>query len=219
MINLSKRLKTVSKYVSNHSKIIDIGCDHALLDIYLYETLEDVKIIISDINKNALESGINNLKKYHLEDKIEARLGSGLKVVDKDEINTIIISGMGAHSIVGILLYDKDKLKNVNTLIIQSNNDLDFLRKKIIKLGYYIENEELVKDKNIIYTVIKFKKGKKRYSKKELYFGPILLKENNLLFKEKNKDDLSKLQSIYKLVPKNKYLYRYKLKSKISYYK
>ena len=35
MINLSKRLEAISSLIPNKSKVIDIGCDHGLLDIYL----------------------------------------------------------------------------------------------------------------------------------------------------------------------------------------
>ena len=72
-------------------------------------------------------------------------------------------------------------LKNLIHLfvIIQSNNDLDFLRYKVNKLGYKIVDESLVEDAGIIYTVIKFKKGIKFYTKRQLYFGPLLMKEKS----------------------------------------
>ena len=35
MNNLSDRLKSLTKYINKTDKVIDIGCDHALLDIYL----------------------------------------------------------------------------------------------------------------------------------------------------------------------------------------
>ena len=37
MINISKRLETIASLVPINSKVIDIGCDHGLLDIYLYQ--------------------------------------------------------------------------------------------------------------------------------------------------------------------------------------
>ena len=37
MIKLSKRLEAISSLIPNNSKIIDVGCDHGLLDIYLYQ--------------------------------------------------------------------------------------------------------------------------------------------------------------------------------------
>ena len=37
MIKISKRLEAISSLVPINSNVIDIGCDHALLDIYLYQ--------------------------------------------------------------------------------------------------------------------------------------------------------------------------------------
>ena len=37
MINLSKRLKEIANLMDKNSVIADIGCDHALLDIYLIQ--------------------------------------------------------------------------------------------------------------------------------------------------------------------------------------
>ena len=219
MNNLSLRLREIANYIPDNVKMVDIGCDHALLDIYLYKNRKNIKIIASDVNENALEQAKKNIKKYSLENEIETRLSNGLSNIYKDEIDTIVISGMGAHTIVGILHMNLNKLKNVNNIIVQSNTHIDFLREKITKLNYYIDSEKLIKDNNIIYTIISFKKGKKRYSKKELYFGPYLLKEKSNLFKEKNKYDLEVLNKIEKAIPKNHYLHRLKIKKKIKLYK
>lgn len=219
MNNLSKRLKEISNYIPDNIKMVDIGCDHALLDIYLYKNRKNIKIIASDVNENALEQAKKNIKKYNLEKHIETRISNGLDNISDSEIDTIVISGMGAHTIVGILHMNLKKLKNVSNIIIQSNNHIDFLRKRITELNYYIDSEKLVKDNGIIYTIISFKKGKKRYKKYELYFGPYLLKENSSLFKEKNKEDLEKLKTLEKVIPKNHYLHRLKIKNKIKLYK
>jgi tRNA (adenine22-N1)-methyltransferase len=108
MNKLSKRLEVVSSFIKEGSKIVDIGCDHGLLSIYLAGIYKNVKIIASDVNKNALSSAINNVKKYNLEERIETRLGSGLDVVSPEEIDTVVIAGMGSNTIVGILKYSKD---------------------------------------------------------------------------------------------------------------
>lgn len=215
MNKLSKRLEVVSGFINDNSKIIDIGCDHGLLSIYLAKKYKNIKIIASDVNKNALSSAINNIKENNLEDKIETRLGSGLEVVSPEEIDTVVIAGMGSNTIVGILKYSRDKLVNVNNIIVQSNTDLFFLRKNITSIGYYIEDEVLVEDKNIIYTIIKFAKGKKKYNYKDLYLGPILLTKNNKLFKTKYEKELKTLKMINKNITKGHYLYRLKIKKNI----
>ena len=78
MIKLSKRLEAISSLVPNNSKVIDIGCDHGLLDIYLYQNKISSKVIASDINENALNNAKENIKKNNLEKYIETRLGNGL---------------------------------------------------------------------------------------------------------------------------------------------
>ena len=215
MNKLSKRLKVVADYVEDNSKVIDIGCDHAFLSIYLVNNKKNVRVIASDINNNALSSAKDNVKKAKLEDKIDIRLGKGLEVVSPEEIDTVVIAGMGSNTIVGILKYAKDKLKHVKNIIIQSNTDLYFLRKNITKIGYYIEDETLVEDKNIIYTIIKFNKEKKKYSYRDLYLGPILSKKKDNLFIKKYNKELNTLRMILNNINKGHYLYRMKVKRNI----
>ena len=216
MNKLSKRLQVVADFIEDNSKIVDIGCDHGLLSIYLANKYSNIKIIASDVNSNALSSAISNIKNSGLEDRIETRLGSGLDVVTSDEIDTIVIAGMGSNTIVGILKYAKDKLKNVNSIVVQSNTDLYFLRKNIVMLGYYIEDEVLVEDKNIVYNVIKFKKGKKRYSYRELYLGPILINKSDKLFKKKIMKDYNTMNMILNNINKGHHIYRLKIRRNIS---
>ena len=61
MNNLSIRLKEISNYVPDNIKMVDIGCDHGLLDIYLVQTKKNIKVIASDINENALSNAIKNI--------------------------------------------------------------------------------------------------------------------------------------------------------------
>ena len=220
MIKLSKRLEAISSLIPNDSKVIDVGCDHGLLDIYLYEKKISTKIIATDINENALRNAKENIKKNKLEKIIETRLGNGLDVLkNSDDINTVIISGMGAHTIIGILKNNLAKLKNINTIVVQSNTKLEFLRKEITKMNYLIEDEILIEDNKKIYTIIKFSRGIKKYTKKELFFGPILLKNNTKLFQEYIKLELQKLYLLLTLLPKSKIIDRYKIKKKITMYK
>ena len=220
MIKLSRRLEAISSLVPVNAKLIDVGCDHALLDIYLYQKKISNKIIATDVNANALNNAKENIKKVKLDKYIETRLGNGIDPLNSsDDIDTIIMSGMGAHTIVGILKNNYQKLKNINNIIIQSNTKLFFLRKEMTKLNYKIENELIVLDNKKTYIIIKFIKGRERYNKKELYFGPVLLKNNSKLFQEYNKKELEKLKMIFKLLPKDKILMRYKTKREIKLYK
>lgn len=215
MIKLSSRLKSIAEYIDDNTNMVDIGCDHGLLDIYLIHNKNNIKIIASDVNENALSNAKNNIKKYKLECKIKTVLSNGLDNIDTTNIDTIVISGMGAHTIVGILYNNLKKLKNIKKIVIQSNNDIDFLRYKLTKIGYYINREQLVKEGKHIYTIIEFMKGYRFYTRKQLYFGPVLLKENSNLFKEKCSIELDKLKKFYPMIPRSHYHHRLKTYWKI----
>ena len=201
-MNLSKRLEAVATLVDIGAKVIDVGCDHAYLDIYL--TLNnDNKCIATDINENALAMARTNIKKYKLSRKIKTILTNGLKDIDVEKNDNIVICGMGTNTILNIL--NTNKLSD--TLIISTNNHVEILREEVIKKGYYIDTEMFIIDKKKPYIIIKFKKGFKNYKKIDYMFGPIL--KNNkqyrthLINKYKN---INKKISIKKLSVKLKYL-------------
>lgn len=210
-MRLSSRLKEIANFIDDNEKLIDIGCDHALLDIYLVENKKNVKIIASDIHEKALESAKKNIEKYKVSNKIKLRLGDGLEVLKKNEVNTICISGMGFLTIKKIL--SNGDLENINKIVIQSNTDVVKLRKFVIKLGYKINKETLVKDKDIIYTIISFIKGKERYNYKQIYFGPRLLENKNDLFYEYYSKKLLKYENLLLQLP------NYEIKSKMHHKK
>lgn len=214
-ITLSKRLQAIADLVDKNSILLDVGCDHALLDIYLAQNKIIKKSIAADITVGALNQAIKNISLSNVKN-IETRLGDGLDVLkDKDGVNTIVISGLGNQKITSILNDNKKKLDNINTLIIQSNTGYYEIRKEITNLGYYIENEKLVKENNIIYVIIKFKKGKRKYNKNDLLYGPILSKEKSDLYKELMKNDINKYRLIIKRLPNNKLIKKIGLYIKI----
>jgi tRNA (adenine22-N1)-methyltransferase len=60
MVKLSKRLNSLVKYVYEGDIVMDVGCDHALLDIYLVQNGILNSAYVCDVNANALQNGINN---------------------------------------------------------------------------------------------------------------------------------------------------------------
>jgi Predicted SAM-dependent methyltransferase len=169
-MKLSKRLETVASLVDGD--IIDIGCDHGLLDIYLVLNKE-INVTATDISKNALESAIKNAKNYNVLDKINFILSDGLdKVEFKNE--TLIITGMGAHTIMNIL--ENKKIKG-NPFILSAHNNLSVLRKYIVSKGYSIINEIAILDKKW-YIIMKCIKKKTTYTEIDYELGPFA--KNNI---------------------------------------
>lgn len=184
MIKLSERLQKVSDFVLDDKisrSIIDVGCDHALLDIYLLQSDETLVVTASDINEGPLQKALENIKKYSLQNKIKVQQANGIEILPSDT-DTIVISGMGMDTIVQILNDNKENLSNIKKLVISSNNKFYQVREKITKLGFIIESEEIVLEDGKYYIIMKFIKGNKNYSYKELYFGPCLLENKNRMF-------------------------------------
>ena len=177
---MNQRLLAVASLVDGKN-IIDVGCDHGYLSIHL--TKKGINCLATDISEHCINKAINNFKKNNL--SIKTKACDGLNGIDTTLYDTIIISGMGTHTILKIL---KNKTLP-DTLIISSNNNIDILRKEIIKLGYYIDQELYLKEHNQKYIIIRFKKGIKKYNNLDYLIGPIL-KHNkeyiNDLIKEYN---------------------------------
>ena len=122
---------------------------------------------------------------------------------------------MGGRNIIGIFKDNIKKLNKVETLIISPNNYQEDVKRFLCKHGFYIQNEEFVKDKKFIYQIIIFKKGKKRYSKKEYFFGPIFLEKKGPLFREYYERELKSREILISLLPKNFKLKKYQAKKEI----
>ena len=207
-MKLSLRLKSIANLVDSNDVVADIGCDHAYLDIYLVMNNIVPKTLACDINRKDLDMGINNIKKYGLEDKIATKLCDGITGISKD-INTLIISGMGTSTIIKIL--SNDNVKNINKVITQSNNDYYELRKYMVNNGFYISYEESIFYKYKYYINMMFLRGNKNYSSRELRFGTMMFN------KDYYEHLVNKYKYIYSHIPKMKLIKRLTLKLDIKY--
>ncbi len=188
------RIKALASLVDKDSKLIDIGTDHALLPIYLYENEITKNVTGSDISSNALEFAKVNLEKHKLSDKIKLIVSDGFDNLD-DEYDTAVISGMGTDTIKKIL--DRENLPK--KLIISSHKNVDKLRLFMNKKGYKITKEIIIKDNNIYYDIIKYEKGKEILSNYDILVGKSNDSEYKLYV-------LDKYKKIYAKSKNNKYL-------------
>lgn len=190
MTRISKRLKAITSYVAKDDKVVDVGCDHGLLSIYLIENNLVSKVIASDVNENALKNAISNIEKRNLH--IKTVLSDGIEKIDLKDINTLIISGMGTSTILHIL-HDKKKLKKINKLIIQANNDHYILRENLNEKGYYLKEESYTYDKNKWYVTSLFVKSDNKNTIDVLKYGFLNNEEYNDYLLKKNYEILKKI--------------------------
>lgn len=154
MYKLSQRLETIAGLVPEKAKVADIGADHGYLSIFIEKTKNPEKIIACDINQKPLLSAIGNIKKTDCK-KIETRLSDGLQNIKSDEVDTVIIAGMGGEVISGII-GRAEWLKNEKyTLLLQPMTAAAHLRRFLYQNGFEIVFEKAVFDTGKIYSVIK----------------------------------------------------------------
>lgn len=180
-----KRLEAICNYLNSNDNPIDIGCDHGYVAIAASKK-GCAQVLATDIHQNALAIAVQNIKKEHLEKKIKTLCTDGLENVDIEHYNTIIIAGMGSSTIKHIL--KKEKLENIEKIILQSNNDLKDLREYLHQIGYSLEDETVIFEKKHYYVVMNYKKKVSSLKPEELSFG---------LYKEENKTYYQYLMDYY----------------------
>lgn len=172
-MKLTERLNAITKLVTGKT-VADIGCDHGKVPIKL--VLDGVcdKVIAADVNKGPVEACIKNVKAYGFDDIIDVRCGDGIKVLEPNEVETIIIAGMGGELISTILSEKENVAKSAKELILQPMTSEESLREYLQNNGFAIENEVLAKEGSKIYVIIRAVKG---VSDEYIYF-PEKLKDN-----------------------------------------
>ena len=198
---LSKRLNAILDMIDNKETLIDVGCDHALLDI---EAIKKNKVKFAkaiDIKESALKMAQKNIDKYDAKN-IQLINSDGLNGVYISDNDIVVISGLGTKTIKKIL-----ENKQVNEIIIQSNNDIFELRSFMNK-KYIIKEEKVIKEKGIYYVIIYFIKGEKKYNMNELLFGPFILNREIDYLKYLKE----KYTKIYEAIPKKYFIKKYKYK-------
>ena len=175
----SKRILAIAKFINIEDNLIDVGCDHGYLGIYLKKNNLVNNLLLTDLRESALNNAIENIKKYQLD--IDTYLTDGIKNIKIKNFNTISISGMGTQTIIKIL-NELKKNNTINKIIIQSNNDLDILRSYMNNMGYYLDDEITVYENDIYYVICKFIKNDNKNTNDEIRFG--LVKEDKVEYYE-----------------------------------
>ena len=85
---ITPRLKCIIDHTKGN-RIADIGTDHAYIPIYLVENYLAEYVIAGDVRQGPVDIAKANVEKHKLSDKIEVRLGSGLSVIEKGEVDSL----------------------------------------------------------------------------------------------------------------------------------
>ncbi len=202
MIKLSLRLQTIHDMVPT-SVVADVGSDHGKLMIALFESGRINRGYAIENKRGPYNRLVEALTEEKIEDVIIPLFSDGIKDLPSI-VSTVVIAGMGGETIINILKAHPEKLKNVDTIIVDAHSEIPALREEVSKLGYTIADEKIIKEEEVFYEIIKFIKSDIAfYDNEDLEFGPILRHEKCATFKEKYQ---SRINEIDNLLSKNKKL-------------
>lgn len=197
-MKLSTRLQAIYEMVSENAIVADVGCDHAFLPCALILDKKIMKAYACDINEEPLKQALKSIQYYNLENQIQVILSNGLENVPSDA-TTLVIAGMGFETIKMILENSFNKLNQFTEIIIQSNRDLDKVRKYISEHNFKIMNEVCVLEDHF-YQIIKFAPTyDSSLNEQELSFGRKMKKDETFYSmwkynREKYRNILDKLE-------------------------
>lgn len=186
-MQLSLRLSAIAEMVTEGNRLVDVGCDHGYLPVYLVLNRKIPGAIAMDVRKGPLMRAREHISEYGVDAYIETRLSDGLAALKKGEGDTLVIAGMGGPLMERILTQGKETARSFKELILQPQSDIPHFRGFLLKNGYEIISESMIFEEGKYYPMMKAVwKGipQLSWTKEELYFGKFLLSQKNPVLKE-----------------------------------
>jgi tRNA (adenine22-N1)-methyltransferase len=153
-LKISDRLQRIANEVPLGCTLADIGSDHALLPVFLVKQGKINRAVASEINEGPFLRAQQQVKLSNLEPFVEVRLGDGLDVLRQNEVQVIVIAGMGGSLMTSILTQGLDKLKQVQKLILQPNLSENVLRKWLVQHNWLLTKEIIFEEDKHIYEIL-----------------------------------------------------------------
>ena len=203
-ITLNERLTTTVSFIDNCNTVADIGSDHGYSSIFMAQSGIAQKVIATDISAPSLSKTQKLVDEFNLSDKIDCRVGDGLKVIAPNEANCALIAGMGAELIATIIENSREVADKMDFLVLQPMNSAEPLRIALCNMGYEILDEGITLDNEKLYQIIKCKHSQsKQYSADELEIGTFVYKKKIPLCKEFIEHLTAKYEKISEYVGQN----------------
>ena len=156
---ISKRLLCCASMVQPGSRVADIGTDHGYLGIYLLQSGAARHVIACDLRKDPLENARRNAKLFGVDGEMKLRLSDGLEKILPDEVDTVVMAGMGGDLIQKILSQCPWRKREGLQFILQPQSAGNVLRRWLCEDGFEIQREEPVQDGHFLYTVMNIRQG------------------------------------------------------------
>ncbi len=135
--------------------LVDVGCDHGYLSIYLVREGVCPGAIAMDVRKGPLSGAKEHIREFGLGDYIEVRLSDGLEAYVDGEAKSLVCAGMGGRLMEKILTDSMDKAKGLQELILQPQSELREFRAFLREAGFRVICEDAVCEEGKYYFAMK----------------------------------------------------------------
>ena len=180
---MNKRLELIASILPHGRGFADVGTDHGYLPVYMAQHGYSGKIIASDINEGPLSTAVASARQAGVEDRICFRLCDGLDGCGSEELDTVVIAGMGGDTICGILDRADWVMSRDILLILQPMTKAEVLRYWLANNDFAICGEWLIEENGEIYQILSARFGARTpLSDAELFTGKYELAVGNALF-------------------------------------
>ena len=204
-IQLSKRLSAIGEMVTEGNRLVDVGCDHGYLPVYLVMNHRIPGAIAADVGKGPLERAREHICRYHMQNYIETRLCDGLSGISAGEGDTLVIAGMGGPLMERILSDNPEVRDSFQELILQPQSDIPHFRHFLMSKGYRITEEKMILEDGKFYPMMKAIRdleSNESWSPLEEMFGKYLLQEKNPVLQQFLQRELRIRQNILEKLQK-----------------
>ena len=155
MVKISERLRTAAGLIGEGERLADVGTDHGYVPIYLVERKHIPSAIAMDIRTGPLERAREHIRMYGMEDYIQTRLSDGVAALKPDEVDTILVAGMGGGLVMHILESGRAICEQAHGLVLQPQSELPKVRRFLMENGYVTEREEMVMEDGKYYPMMR----------------------------------------------------------------
>ena len=179
-MQLSLRLSAIADLVTEGNRLVDVGCDHGYLPVYLIQQKKIPSAIAMDVRKGPLSRAQEHIRQYGLEEYIQTRLSDGLEGLKAGEGDTLVIAGMGGPLMERILTDGRSVRNSFSELILQPQSDIPHFRRFIQSEGWEITEEKMVEEDGKFYPIMRVVHGEpETYEMYEYIYGKKLLEKRH----------------------------------------
>ena len=149
---MTPRLQAIANQVPQGTRLADVGTDHGQLPVWLLLNRQIDRAIAADLRSGPLNRARETARRYGLTDRLSFRLCDGLTDVKPEEVDTVVIAGMGGETIASILKA-APWTREGKLLLLQPMTGAPKLREWLQANGYAVLNEDIVREGKKLYSI------------------------------------------------------------------